>query len=554
MSGMVESHKDRIVCLKEVLKLDPGNLLAIRGLRLLDENIEDPSPAPGVHALKRDWKTSLEMAESNPAKPKGVRRKIIAWSALGLLAVAVVITGIALGTRPRYRPDTANALKFSLTPPPTATTGITPSQTFEGPVPLWTLLDATFTPTPLYVVTPHSRTEAYRAAMVAYQKGDWGRALDYFKQVLNDEPNSPDMHYYIGEVYRFQKSYSNAIAAYDSAIKLDPSFAPAYLGKGRAQLQGTPVKPKDAIQNFEKALELDPALHEATLELANASIENGDAEQALSWVDQLDSVLPNSALIETIRARAYLLMGDNDLALKAVKKANQLDITSLPVYLLWGEILQENEQFENSIEPLNTYLTYVPADPRAEILLAKAMFETGEMDTALTILDKLLKTDDKSVTGLVTRGEIYLLNEDNDLAAKDFESALRLEPKSSEANIGYARVMLSQDYPGLAYEYAKVGVEYAKGDRQKAVALYWRAISLIGLKETKAAIRDLEAVLAYPEAIIPLNLREQVLKAYMPLVTPTPSLSPSATVKPSGTPKSDKTPTLTRTPTRTPTP
>lgn len=554
MSGAVETRKERVICLKEVLKLDPGNLMAIRGLRLADEDIEDPSPLPGMRSMKRDWKTSLEVEMPKPVSPARVRSKIFVWATLGVLIVGAAATGIILGTRQRYRPDVSTAMKFSLTPPPTATTGITPSPTFAGPAPLWTLLDATFTPTPLYAVTPHNRTEAYRAAMSAYYKSDWTRALEYFKQVLTTEPDSPDIQYFIGEVYRFQGSYKNAVSAYDAAIKIDPAFAPAYLGKGRAQLEGSPSDPVKAELNFQKALELDPQLHEALIELANVSLAREDFEAALDYVDQLEDVSPPSALIETIRARAYLLQGKDKLALGAIEKANRLDITSLEVYKLWGKILQANGQYSDSLEPLNTYFTYIEDDPEAEVLLAKARSASGDLDSAFETVNKVLSTDSKMVSALIVRGEIYLQQGELELAAKDFNNALLLEPRSFDANIGRARVSLLDDYPGLAFEYVQEAQKNAANAHQEAVGLYWSGVSLIRLGEINPAIRDLEAALAMPEEAVSDELREMVLEAYLPLITPTPSLTPSDTPVPSVTPTPGKSPTLTRTPTRTPTP
>jgi hypothetical protein len=47
-----------------------------------------------------------------------------------------------------------------------------PTPTFIGPTPLWMLMEATYTPTPLYVNTPHPISEAYRIGIRAYQRGD----------------------------------------------------------------------------------------------------------------------------------------------------------------------------------------------------------------------------------------------------------------------------------------------------------------------------------------------------------------------------------------------
>jgi tetratricopeptide (TPR) repeat protein len=42
------------------------------------------------------------------------------------------------------------------------------------------------------------------------KKGDWGKAEEYFKQVLVDEPNSADVYYHLGDVYRFEGNIPGA--------------------------------------------------------------------------------------------------------------------------------------------------------------------------------------------------------------------------------------------------------------------------------------------------------------------------------------------------------
>ena len=223
-----------------------------------------------------------------------------------------------------------------------------------------------------------------------------------------------------------------------------------------------------------------------------------------------------------------------------------LDPTTVIVY---PDIFAKKKAFD-----LRGIKTFYLSDIKAED--ARKLVQTVFRD------EQLLIQEDPNLNALVIRGEIYLMQEEIDLAEKDFDRALALRPKSFDANIGQVRISLLQDYPGLAFEYVKVAVELASGDREEAIALYWRAVSLIELGETESAIRDLETVLALPEDVLPDELRSQAEEAYLPLVTPTPSLTPTETVTPSITPTASKTSTatliptrtLTRTPTRTPTP
>jgi tetratricopeptide (TPR) repeat protein len=221
MSALVDTVKEREFCLREAYKLDPANAAAIHGLRLMGENIKDPSPV-SLDPARLKWKTSLEMAEQLVVPRPKPRRDRSSWA---LLALVVIGLGSAIGLLmrgPRFKPDTSAILRFSLTPPATATLEATPVPWGDGPAPLWTLLEGTYTPTPVYAATPHNLTEAYKAAMRAYEQQDWARALDYFNQVLYSEPASADIHYHIGEIYRFQGLTEQASAAMTRLFRSTP--------------------------------------------------------------------------------------------------------------------------------------------------------------------------------------------------------------------------------------------------------------------------------------------------------------------------------------------
>jgi len=535
MSAVVETVKEREFCLREAYKLDPSHPTAIRGLRLMGENIKDPNPIPPLDPCKLQWKTSLELAEEQEVIPVKPRTKASSWITLGLIVVGLG-SGIYFLTRgPRYRPDTSPILKFSLTPPVTATLETTPLPVGAGPAPLWTLLEATYTSTPIYAATPHKLTEAYQAAMRAYERQNWPLALEFFQQVLYSEPASPDIQYHIGEIYRFQSLAEESAAAFEASLKISPTFAPAYVGRGRAYLMATPPQTAKARTDFEKALQLDPFQYEAYYELARLELAAGNDGGALEYLDQLPPGAPDSVQQELTRAEAYLLQGEPKPALEAALAANRIDITNLPVYEVLAKAYLLNNQAAESIPPLETYLTWVKDDPDALGLMATALVSEGEYAKALDYANKALEIDNASITALLARGEIYLHDGQVDEAARDFNAVLRENKKSFPANLGISRIQLSRELYGSAYEYARAAYELAQGDRELAAALYWRAQALIGLDEKRAAARDLEALLNLPDEALTDDLRLDALSIYKQVITATPTLTPSVTPSPQPT-------------------
>ena len=328
-------------------------------------------------------------------------------------------------------------------------------------------------------------------------------------------------------------------------IKANASFAPSYLGKGRVTLAYTPTKTNEALAFFTKALELDPEMSEARLEMANLYLAKGNTDSALTWLESYLDNEPPTAVVEYTRARILLQKGDVSAALTAVQKAREMDVSYLPIYQLWGQVLQANERYEESILPLLTYLNADPTSPESELLLAKAYYHTGDTDKALATIQKVISASDKVIDAYLLRGDIYMDQGKLVEADNSYLRAQQLYYRSFGALIGRARVQLANTYAGAAYNYIKTAMDAATSPREEAIALYWRAASLVGLKETGAAIRDYEAFFALPAGVAPADLLAQARKEYLILVTPTPSRTPTITFTPA--PTKTFTPTFTAT-------
>ena len=380
--------------------------------------------------------------------------------------------------------------------------------------------------------------------------------------MLATEPNSPDVYYHIGEIYRFLGMTAEANAAYDASLKINPSFAPAYLGKGRAIILANSRDATRALQNFEKALELDPGLAEALYELAALQLAAGDTSAALESIADYQESFPITAQVELLRARANLLTGDAVAALAAAQNAIRLDLTLLPAYKVMAEAFQKNEQISASIEPLETYLAYESEDAEALAMMARAFLETEKYKQAEEMANRALKVDERSVPALIVRGEILLHQEKFFEASESLDSALEINETSFEANILKSRIQLARELNASAVEYARRAYELGLTERQKAIALYWRAMAYAAQKQNAAARADLEELIQFPDDALPAGLREDATALMKQLATTTPTLTrvvsatptptrtrtARATSTPTLTPASSKTPTPTRTP------
>ncbi|MCD6402033.1 MAG: tetratricopeptide repeat protein, partial [Anaerolineales bacterium] len=275
MSSAVETPREQIYCLKNVLKLEPNNPSAKQGLKLLGETPVDVSENQPVF-IKRDWESEIPLVTPKPPSRLKVLLSIPFYKTVFFVAISVVVVGLITAgiygltegglLSPRL---TITPIAWTETSTPTSTmTPLvrTPTPTLGRRMPLWMLLEATYTPMPIYINTPHPRVEAFRIGLRAYERGDYVSMLTFMKQAVQGEPNIVDSLYYLGEAYRLNGKLGEAQETFREAIKLDKYFAPSYLGLALTYLARNPQA--NVLDLLQKSIEYDPSFADAHFALA----------------------------------------------------------------------------------------------------------------------------------------------------------------------------------------------------------------------------------------------------------------------------------------------
>jgi len=575
LSASVEAQKERIYCLQTALKLDPENATAKRGLILLGALSPDETIKPFPMNRPRAWEERLLLSHEKP-KERGIRAIVrsplirlgsIAAISIGLFAV--IYFGVILprqGTVQRIPTNTAGpSPTYTATPTIFGATAI-PTQVFSGPTPLSAFLDATYTPTPLYVNTPHAASaDQFRIAKRAYEEGDWDVFIQNMLLLEPLEPDSADIPYFVGEAYRFKEEYGQAANYYNRSIDINPDFAPAYLGLARVSLLSNPKFKADDL--FKKAIALDPNFGETYLERARYLISLGDYDKAFDDLEIAEKILPGSPDILLTYAQAYYAQDDLDKALEYAQKAYSADILNIPTYGLLGDLYIEQEEYEKAVEVLMLYTTYDTEDPTAYAKLGKAFYFLGEYQGAV---DAITRGRQLSPNGLkkyyVYRGYANLELGNFDDAVDDLATAVDQDDQSFFARIGFAQALYGQGKFGTAFLQIEAARSLEETDEEQALELYWRARIQEKRNDIRDAIKVWNALLDMDEDVMTPEMRAEAEKRLRdlvpPTVTPTPTRTPKGgastpTPKPAtATQKASATPTKapTKTPTATPKP
>ncbi len=565
MSGAVETPKERIFCLKTALELDPENAMAKRGLVLHGALPPDENVKPFRLDRPRVWEDKLMLAHETPARRSWHTNLLNPIAKLaGVVLIGVLLIGLTVAGFSSLRPahdvggevDTPTPMvSFTFTPTFVKTPSAVPV-TISGPTPLAFLLGISYTPTPLYVNTPRSplSLDANQIAKAAYQSGNWDQFIASMNEIATVEPNSADVPFYIGEAYRFKDECQTALAYYSESVKLNPQFAPGYLGLARARI--CMDSGADTSQLYGLALQSDPNYGEAYLDRANFNLLRKDFNSALPDLTKAGSLMPDSALVQLALAQAYLLGGDNVNALAAAQKANSIDLTLLPAYYYLGSAYLANRQYPEAAKSLQTYLVYRSTDATAWAQLGEAFTNAGNYPSAMDALNKAMDLDPNQVGSLVFLGISNLRSNNLDGAQRDFTKALEFFPDSFDAYIGLTEIYYRHGTFGTAYLQAEISKAKAKDDTQLALAIYWRALCQEGRQDSVDAIRDWKTLLSMPPGDMTTQMRLDAQNHLQILVVPSvtpigggPSSTP--TPFPTNRPGSTATPPL---PSETPTP
>jgi len=271
----------------------------------------------------------------------------------------------------------------------------------------------------------------YEEMGVAYNRQEYlSKALEEYKLAMQNDPTSPFLSAELADLYARTDRIRDAVLEAEDVLRRDPNNLEArkLLGRiylrvlgnasgGRAQ---SDVLGR-AIEQFEKITELAPKDVESKITLgrlyhANSDYTKGEAvlKQALALQPESEDALTRLALlysdtgqlnaaVELLQkvtgknptprlfaalASAYEQARDYDNAVKAYRRALELDKDNLDYLRGLGQNLLFNEQYEEALVPYKQVAAADPQDGSAFLRLGQIYRQLHKYDLALENLKK----------------------------------------------------------------------------------------------------------------------------------------------------------------------
>jgi DNA-binding winged helix-turn-helix (wHTH) protein/tetratricopeptide (TPR) repeat protein len=216
---------------------------------------------------------------------------------------------------------------------------------------------------------------------------------------------------------RSPDSFRKALAYFQQAIEIDPTYALAYagvadcyivLGTPQSIAGGTPDRDayKKARAAALEALRLDDTLAEAHASLA-ATLSNEDDEAAHREYERAIELNPNYATTYSFYAMDLLGDARPDEAIKMSERAFEIDPLSPPVNTTYGIVLFRLRRYDEAIEQFRKTLEINPDHARAHWGLGLAYEQKGMYTEAISELQRSLALSGGSPVTLSSLAHVY---------------------------------------------------------------------------------------------------------------------------------------------------
>ena len=193
-----------------------------------------------------------------------------------------------------------------------------------------------------------------------------------------------------------------------------------------------------AIVAFESAIRLKPNSWQGHYNLAIALISNGQAEPAYRELEIASRINPDAPQIHLGLGLALSHLKRPAAATKEFQNVLKIYPTSVPALDGIAKDLIAEKRYSAAIHSLQD----APADPALQLDLAIAYSKNAEPDKAMQVLSAMVDANPTNAQAHANLGIVYTQLTKYHQAAKEFQEALRLDPKNDVTRLSYVKALV----------------------------------------------------------------------------------------------------------------
>ena len=330
--------------------------------------------------------------------------------------------------------------------------------------------------------------------------GQGGIAGAQYKKALQLNPESAEVYNSLGKaIYRReQPSYArDAIPKYDTAIRLDPNLAAAYINRGWARIQRDDQV--EAISDFDTAIRLNPKSAEAYCGRALAKARLYKYEDAITDYDSTIRLNPYYAEAYYERGKLKMYLGQYTAALKDFDSLIQISLDQyVDAYYYRGRSKLKLGQCDAAVSDYDTFMQLKSVDARYFYNImwsTRRATKDGGDENVVGDFDVYIQLRPTDPMGYYYRGMLKINLGQYDATIADFDAAIRLKPNAYQfyRKRGSVKVKLAQ-YAAAVADY-DAAIQFNSNPNTQWIDYYERGVAKMELGQKTAAISDFDKVI-----------------------------------------------------------
>ena len=223
-------------------------------------------------------------------------------------------------------------------------------------------------------------------ARILRAQGKYDEAIDFFKKLIVDFPDSSVVLNCYAEVLKDIWKLEDALSVYETSIQRNPYESTSYCGK--ASILKVLGRFDEALETYNQAKQLSNDSEYIGSGIADILKHKGDYNQAITMYDEVIKKFPESATPRCGRATVFKIMGEYSTALKEFKAiANEFPFDITPKEGE-AETLKESGKLPEALVKFNDILKDFPLAPRSRNGRANVLKLLGEYEKSLQAYDE----------------------------------------------------------------------------------------------------------------------------------------------------------------------
>ncbi len=219
----------------------------------------------------------------------------------------------------------------------------------------------------------------------------------------------------------------------------------AYLHRTLAYFLDSRGQTEEAIQEYQKATEIDPSRPADWKALGNLYIKTNQVELATRAFEKVTELDPTDQDAQKVLSRLYKSTGDAEAAIKRMEEVKRLDPNNAENLFNLGREYFNLEDYNNAVLNLELMLKLKPNDPTAMEFLGNALQNRGDFRRAINVYNEILKLKPDHIKVMCDMATSYRELGQFSTARNYARQALGVDPK-----FGLARIVIGEIYESAA--------------------------------------------------------------------------------------------------------